>query len=97
MKRQNKPPTASKEKVSQTKDDEQTIKGLNGSDHERFEPHIAFLRAEHDLNTPTVGVIAQNRFIFQGKNRSKERRAALWIGQRHFPGRKATPQRGEFY
>lgn len=67
MKRQNKAQTASKEEVRQTKNDEQTIKGLNSSDHERFEPHIAFLRAEHDLNSPTVGVIAQNRFILQGR------------------------------
>ena len=67
MKGQNKAQTARKEKMSQTKDDEQTIKRLNGSDHERFEPHITFLRAEHDFHTPTVGVIVQNRFILQGR------------------------------
>ena len=72
MKRQNKAQTTGKEKVSKTKDDEQTIKGHNGSNHERFEAHIAFLRAEHDLNTPTVGVIGQNRFILQGRIGAEE-------------------------
>ena len=90
MKGQNKAQTGSKEKVSQTKDDEQTIKRLNGSDHERFEPHIAFLRAEHDLNPPTVGVIAQNRFILQGRigaekdaQRSGLVKGIFWVGEQH--------------
>ena len=84
------PQAARKEKVSQTKDDKQTIKGLNGSDHERFEAHIAFLRAEHDLNTPTVGVIAQNRFILQGRigaekdaQRSGLTKSIYRVGEQH--------------
>ena len=72
MKRQNIPQTTGKEEVSQTKNDEQTIKCFNGSDHEGFETHIAFMRTEHDLNTPTVGVIGQNRFILQRRISAEE-------------------------
>lgn len=64
---QNGTQVARKEEVGKAENNEQPVKSPNSPHHKAFETHIAFLRAEHDLNAPAVGIISQNRIIIQRK------------------------------
>ncbi len=76
--------------MSETKDSEESVKSLGGSYHETLEAQIAFLRAKHYLNFPTMGVVFKNRYVIQGKIRAQENaeslgisKGSLWKGQQH--------------
>ena len=55
-----------KEEVRHRENQQQTVNGLSSSDHKTLQTKIAFIGTKKDLNSPTVGIIIQNRLVREG-------------------------------
>lgn len=72
--------------MSLSEDEQQTVNRCGSPDRETVQPHIAFVRAEEDLNGPAMGIIFQDCFI-------RERCQSTGIPEGRFSCQKPPPDR----